>query len=154
MEAQWKDLGHAYGSASDIPELLLRAETDLRGGHEQDSTWFSLWSALCHQGDIYSASYAAVPHLVRLAQLAAYRGNYEPLWLAAHIELAHREGHGPALPASMATSYQRSLETALLISQEASALPLDKDAQWVYTICIAIFSGDVGRASELLDQDA
>src|SRR2546426_5104183 len=27
----------------------------------------SLWSALCHQGDVYTASYAALPELVKIA---------------------------------------------------------------------------------------
>ena len=26
-----------------------------------------LWSSLCHEGDVYTASYAAVPHIVQMA---------------------------------------------------------------------------------------
>ena len=60
----WQQLFHAYGTAADIPALLdaieaFPAETDWRA-----EPWFSLWSALYHQGDIYPASIAAVPRIV------------------------------------------------------------------------------------------
>lgn len=53
--SRWGDLGDAYGSAARIPELLrqLSALPDDDGSSEP---WFSLWSALAHQGDVYSAS--------------------------------------------------------------------------------------------------
>ena len=95
----WPALSHAYGPAADIPALLTMAETDTRGGHIAGSTWFDLWSALCHQGDTYSASYAAVPLLIRLAELPAYREKYDPLLLAASIEVSRLEpeqGHTTA----------------------------------------------------------
>ncbi|MER6027849.1 hypothetical protein [Streptomyces sp. NPDC001851] len=65
METDWGQLSHAYGPADDIPGLLREMESedaDVRAeaAHE-------LFSALCHQGDIYDASAAAVPHLARLA---------------------------------------------------------------------------------------
>jgi len=153
MEAQWNNLSHAYGSAADIPDLLGQAETDLRQGDKPESAWFALWSALCHQGDIYSASYVALPHLIELAQLPTYQENYEPLWLAAHIELARREGRGPPFPPGVKASYQNALHTAFRLSQDSRALPLDKAELWVYEICFAVFSGDIVRARELLDLD-
>lgn len=32
-----------------------------------EEVWFRLWSSLCHQGDVFTASIAAVPHLVKVA---------------------------------------------------------------------------------------
>jgi len=60
---RWSELTHAYGCASDIPALLrqLMAVSDANADEEP---WFTLWSALAHQGDVYSASFAAVPHVV------------------------------------------------------------------------------------------
>jgi hypothetical protein len=91
-------LSHASGPAKDIPSLLTRAAHDVRPGYQQDSTWFDLWSALCHQDDIYTASYAAVPHLIALAAGHLQRRNYDPLLLSASIELARLEGRGPEIP--------------------------------------------------------
>ncbi|WP_043465138.1 hypothetical protein [Kitasatospora sp. MBT66] len=62
----WSQLSHAYGSAEDIPALLDRIEADPSDGH-----WSALWSALCHQGSVYSASFAALPRLTAIAATAA-----------------------------------------------------------------------------------
>lgn len=58
----WADLGHAYGSADDVPEML-RA---LLSG-DADEALGGLFSSLCHQGSVYPASVYAVPFLARIA---------------------------------------------------------------------------------------
>src|SRR5215475_8916129 len=62
-DPRWSELQHAYGVASDIPALLGQL-ADLPCSHGNAEPWFSLWSALAHQGDVYSASFAAVPHVI------------------------------------------------------------------------------------------
>jgi hypothetical protein len=62
---RWSQLQHAYGSAADIP-ALLKALTPRSSSAGQAEPWFSIWSALAHQGDVFSASYAAVPHVVAI----------------------------------------------------------------------------------------
>jgi hypothetical protein len=62
-DSRWADLGHAYGRASDIPGLLLELKTTSRSSGREEP-WFTLWSSLAHQGDVYPASFAAVPHVV------------------------------------------------------------------------------------------
>ncbi|MFC4909744.1 hypothetical protein [Actinomadura gamaensis] len=59
----WSDLTHAYGSAEDIPGLF--EQLDVPGDHDQ--AWEQLWSALWHQGTVYSASFAALTPLAALA---------------------------------------------------------------------------------------
>src|SRR5262245_35013447 len=59
---EWKLLHHAYGNAADVPRMIRNL-----AAHPDEKTWEPLWSSLCHQGDVYSASYAAVPHVVDLA---------------------------------------------------------------------------------------
>jgi len=61
---RWHELQHAYGDASDIPELLEQLESLPASGGDQEP-WFTLWSSLAHQNDVYTASFAAVPHVVR-----------------------------------------------------------------------------------------
>jgi hypothetical protein len=152
MEEHWRFLEHAYGSAGDIPGLLLEAETDLRPGHEPGTTWFKLWSALCHQEDIYTASYAAVPKLIDLAHRPSYLGRYEPIWLAANIELSRLEGRGPAFPDSLTDAYRQAIQQGLQLAQEAAKLKLNSDASGAYAISAVIFAGDDNRARELLDE--
>ncbi|WP_204061528.1 hypothetical protein [Microbispora corallina] len=60
----WADLGHAHGSAEDIPELL-RALSDPFG--DWDSTLDVLFGDdLLHQGSCYSATAPALPFLSRM----------------------------------------------------------------------------------------
>src|SRR5687767_11123896 len=108
-DPRWHSLSHAYGRASDIPVLIADADADRRTGDDVGSTWFSLWSALCHQGDAYTASYAAVPHLMALAPNHLQRKQYEPLYLAACIELARLEGRAPPVPEDLAFAYQAAV---------------------------------------------
>ena len=51
---RWPELNHAYGKASDIPALLRQLDSFPPSGPD-DEPWFSLWSALAHQGDVYPA---------------------------------------------------------------------------------------------------
>ena len=62
---RWKSLSHAYRDAADVPtmlEELFRASADARS-----DAWSTVWSSLCHQGSVYTATYAAVPHIVEHA---------------------------------------------------------------------------------------
>lgn len=76
----WSQLTHAYGSAEDIPVLLGQAAPD-----GSDQVWSDLWSRLCHQGSVYSASHAAIPTLAEMAQQWPAPARFEPILLAAAI---------------------------------------------------------------------
>src|SRR6185369_15883934 len=70
---KWSKRHHAYGLASDIPALLMR----LRDRPDSE-TWDDVWSHLCHQGTVYTATYAAVPHIAAILQDA---DSDEKYWL-------------------------------------------------------------------------
>ncbi|MFI0222948.1 hypothetical protein [Streptomyces lydicus] len=76
----WSRLHHAYGTAEDVPGLL-----DAVGPDAQDSGWNELWSRLCHQGTVYSASYAALPALTEMARQWSTADRRMPLYLAGSI---------------------------------------------------------------------
>jgi hypothetical protein len=82
----WHELSHAYGPAGDIPELLteLSEKSDLNEG-DHEEPMFALWSSLYHQEDVYSASYAAFPHLVEIAATKKVTDRIKILMLAAAI---------------------------------------------------------------------
>ncbi len=105
-DARWGNLQHAYGDAGDIPVMLraLAASPEPPVDPEAEP-WFSLWSSLCHQGDAYTASYAAVPHIVEIGCEFAGPLDYSFLLLPAAIEVARSTGRGPALPATLADAY-------------------------------------------------
>jgi len=147
-------LRHAYGVATDIPDLLARAATDRRPGHHRDSTWFALWSALCHQGDAYSASLAAVPHLIAQAPEALARHSYEPLLLAASIEQARLEGRAPAVPDGLTPAYLSAIQAGRDLAERAVPGAWSDDARIALSGSLAVFRGDLAGAHAIFEADA
>src|SRR3954453_13201851 len=84
----WASLRDAYGSAEHVPTLLATAAT---AGTDEGGVWGELWGRLCHQGTVYSASYAALPTLAEMAVRRGPAGYVAALHLAASI-LASNDG--------------------------------------------------------------
>jgi len=149
----WAKLKHAYGGAANIPALLERAVAERRPGSHPESVWFELWSALCHQGDAYTGSYAAVPHLVGLAPAALARQSYEPLLLAASIEQARLEGTAPAVPDELRADYEAAVYEGRKLAQAALPTAWNADAQMALAGSLAALSGDVAGARAVFEAD-
>src|SRR5262249_28168485 len=96
---RWSELTHAYGAASDIPDRLRAVAKHPNPKKKYtDEPWFTLWSSLYHQGNIYTASYAAVPHLVRIASQIEGPCAWDLFALPASIEAVRLRGPAPPLP--------------------------------------------------------
>jgi len=76
----WSQLQDAYGAADEVPRLLAALTPD-----PDADVWGELWSRICHQGSVYSASFAALPELLAAAASWAPRDRLMILSLAAHI---------------------------------------------------------------------
>lgn len=87
----WKSLSHAYGEASDIPVLINQLSADC--ADPSHPLWEKLWSRLCHQGTVYSASYAALPLLLERTESIAPEERIMPLVLMGAI-VASEDLHG------------------------------------------------------------
>lgn len=106
----WLQLSHAYGPASDIPNLLRQlSRSPGQMSDEEAEPWHSLWSSLCHQGDVYTASYAAVPHLVQIATDTPGPIDWSFFGLPAAIEIARFNQAGPAIPPQLVEPYEKAL---------------------------------------------
>jgi hypothetical protein len=125
LESQrWTELRHAYGTAGDIPALLLQL-SNLPSSENNSEPWFTLWSALAHQGDVYSASFAAVPHVVQALAIAPSKADHAFFQFPAWVEICRAkkqvevpEDLGPAyfaalarLPALIASASSRTWES-------------------------------------------
>ena len=151
-DSRWSSYTHAYGPAEDIPALLSRARDDTRPA-QPGTPWFDLWSALCHQGDTYTASYAAVPHLVQLAPDHLKRRSYDALFLTACIELARLEGQGPSIPPALAAAYREAIHRARELAEANILSAWNADADEAIRASAAALSGDVVGARAILDAD-
>lgn len=64
---RWQNLSHAYGKAGDTPDLIRAIRKELTPDYSDGGAWFEVYSSLFHQSSTYSATYAAIPHLVGIA---------------------------------------------------------------------------------------
>jgi len=116
--SRWSQLRHAYGDASDIPDLLRQLES-LPESQGDSEPWFSLWSALAHQGDVYSASFAAVPHVVEALAQSPRSASYEYFAFPAWVEIC-RQNRNVEIPADIERAYFAALARLPFLGAEAS----------------------------------
>ena len=149
----WNKLEHAYGAASDIPALLEKVGGFPPETSWQSEPWFSLWSALYHQGDIYSASIAAVPTVVATLAAEPIRATLSFYMLPTLIAIADHSS-------PVTTDQEIRIEFNAAISQlgviATQALPTiaDQDVRIAAQAAILAAQGDYAVAHELLNADA
>jgi hypothetical protein len=103
----WSTLRHAYGSATDVPKLLQQLESFPESKGNADP-WFSIWSALAHQGDVYTASFAAVPHVVRILASDPSAASFSYFQFPAWVEIC-RQRHAMDVPDDLEGDYFAAL---------------------------------------------
>jgi hypothetical protein len=129
---KWSELVHAYGAATNIPDLLRQLERVPPYDGETEP-WFSIWSALAHQGDVYSASFAAVPHVVRILAQAPDKADFSYFQFPAWVEIC-RQKKSVAIPEELATDYFAALrQLPDLVAQAA-------DREWDEALLICALS--------------
>jgi hypothetical protein len=152
---EWLRLRHAYGAASDIPALIrqVRADPSPKVGYT-DEPWFSLWSALCHQGDAYEASYAAVPHLVRIAIDASGPIDRGFFSLPACIEVARAKGRGPQVSPDLQADYSDALRRMPECIYQHASDDWDSDMAQAITAALAAAKGQHQLAEAIINLDS
>jgi len=98
-DPRWRQLRGGRGVPYDATGALRRLESG------DDSAWDELWENLHHQGGIGEASYASIPHLVRI------HGAVRPLdWnfyaMAGIVEIERHRGSNPPVPEWLVPSYE------------------------------------------------
>ncbi|MEX3983804.1 hypothetical protein AB4Y45_33000 [Paraburkholderia sp. EG287A] len=122
---RWVELEHAYGRASDIPELLRQlAAVPTSGGSKEP--WFSIWSALAHQNDVYPATFAAVPHVVRVIAAAPDKVDFGYFQFPAVVE-AWRQKNQTAIPDDLRADYFAALAALPSLVAATAAHELGQD---------------------------
>ncbi|MBE9558230.1 MAG: hypothetical protein IMF08_15340 [Proteobacteria bacterium] len=134
----WSSLNHAYGKADDIPQLLQQLSPD-----KTAEAWDELWSRICHQDTVYSASFPCLPFLLEAALRWSPTNRVMPLFLAAAIVISDgvkgsREAFMEGLSQTVDQCHKlavETLKTGELSRQDRiylmeSALAFDGDAVW------------------------
>jgi hypothetical protein len=146
---RWAELQHAYGAATDIPGLLqmLTALPDSVGDSQP---WLGLWSSLAHQGDVYSASFAAVPHVIHV--LAEWPAEAPAVFFQfpAWVEIC-RKRSGIAIPPDLEPAYTEALSRIPALAAAAASRPWSAEMLQSVLSAIAAVKGDVAVAEAGLE---
>ncbi|WP_445370110.1 hypothetical protein ACH518_00430 (plasmid) [Methylomonas sp. HW2-6] len=142
--SRWSELQHAYGQASDIPGLLKQL-AEVPDSSDDKEPWFSLWSSLAHQGDVYTASFAAVPHVVKVLASSPLKAEFTYFQFPAWVEIC-RKKNGISVPEDIAPSYFNALSRLPALVAAASAREWDETFLACALSAIAASKGQVAVA--------
>jgi hypothetical protein len=131
----WADLDHAYGEASDVPDLLDLTE---QGDEEAEE---ELWAALWHEGEVFTASYAALPHLIRMVASESESVSIWLLYLVARIETSRLADLGPPIPENLRGPYQRALRSIPTLAARLLERPRSEESCRIIFAAIASYAG-------------
>jgi len=145
----WSELRHAYGVASDTPTLLRQLQS-LPDSSGESEPWLSLWSSLAHQGEVYSASFAAVPHVVRALTTDPASASFTYFQFPAQVEIC-RQNHGTPIPPDLAPAYFAALAELPALVGAASARPWDADFMACALSAIAAAKGSTKVAEAAME---
>ena len=146
---RWRELHHAYGPADDIPALLAQL-SDLPKSENESEPWFSIWSALAHQGDVYPASFAAVPHVVSALENDPVNADQAYLQFPTWVEICRANNSTP-VPDDLIGAYQQALAKLPSIVAARSVRPWDDSETQVALAAIAAAKGNVAVAEAALE---
>lgn len=149
----WEKLHHAYGTAENIPALLEEVAAFPDESLYEEEPWFSLWSSLYHQGDIYPASFAAVPEIVRCLAAAPQKATVSFFALPASIEVA-RVKKGIVVPEQLESEYFHALTTLGQLSAICAGAGMDDEVSRVALAAFAISIKQHAYAELILELSA
>lgn len=127
-DPRWKALKGGYKVPYDASAPLARLEAG-------EDVWEELWQELHHQGDVGEASYASVPHLVRICGALPSR-DWNVYALVSTIEVERHRKSNPPVPEWVRADYERALRDLLALG--LSDLGRVEDALTVRSILGAV----------------
>jgi hypothetical protein len=105
-DPRWAEMDGGYRTRFDPRPLLVKLESNI----DVTGTWEELWNELHHQGDVGIASFAAIPHLVRI-HCANPIDDWNTYAIVAIIELARQVGDNPDVPKWLSVDYFTAIKT-------------------------------------------
>jgi hypothetical protein len=102
-DTRWTSLLGGHRIPYDPRAALAKLESA-----EPEAAWSELWDELHHQGDVDTASFAAVPELVRIHERRS-APDWNTYALVGTIELQRDQGENPGVPAWLEESYRKAV---------------------------------------------
>jgi hypothetical protein len=146
---RWAQLRHAYGPAADVPSWLSALAT-LPSSENGAEPWHSIWSALAHQGDVFDASFAAVPHVVNAIATAPERAGFDFFHFPAWVEICRTKSK-VEVPADLQNAYWAALQRLPEFVAQASRAPWSAEQLVCCLAAIAVAKGHPTVAEVVLE---
>jgi len=102
---RWDQLSGGYRTQFDPRAAFSKLESSI----QSEDAWNELWEGLHHQGNVGEASYASVPHIVRIYRQRP-RDRWRTFGLVALIELARGRGTSPEIPNWLKEDYFQAIQ--------------------------------------------
>ncbi len=124
-DPKWREMQGGYRIPYDPTPALRKLES----GSDMHGAWEELWNELHHQGHLGEASYAAVPHLVRIHK--ENRNLDSDLYaLVSIIEIVRKRKDNPPIPDWLEATYASALEDLLELAIQDLAQSDDPLTVW------------------------
>jgi hypothetical protein len=145
-DGKWKEFHGGY-------RIPYDASVALRSMQDGADVWNELWNELHHQGDVDVASYAAVPHLVRIVDSTAKR-DWNFYGLVAVIEVErHRKGN-PTVPAWLKADYGSAWARISALALADMDSKIDSATTYAILSVLALAKGELKLGAMLSGLDA
>jgi hypothetical protein len=146
---RWSDLRGGYKVVYD-PRPALRA---LAARYDDKTIWNELWEELHHQGDVGSASYAAIPEIVRISA-EHVPANWATYGLAAVVEEARlADERNPPIPNWIEPHYRAAWQMLLRLALRDLAATTDEATATYALAVVAFHRGSLSMARMVMSTD-
>lgn len=140
---RWVQLTAAGGSPRVVVQLLRSLRT-----HPSDRDWVELFEQLCHQWTLETCAYAALPHVLELAE--AQGRIRDPEFLSGIGRVAQPMERVAECPEDLRPDFDSACEQAAAWTRSAASDPGYAKRDYVYALGAAAgFAGRRGPALEL-----
>jgi hypothetical protein len=148
-DQRWQNLEGGYRTRFDPRAMLSKLEVN----NDTEAVWQELWDGLHHQGDVGAASYAAVPHLVRIYRK---RGviDWNTYAIVAVIELARGDGKNPEVPKYLDEDYFQAIRDLAQVGAVEVLQTKNPEVVRAILSILAISAGARTHAKFLVDYSA
>ncbi|MEP6990466.1 MAG: hypothetical protein ABJA80_06000 [bacterium] len=134
---RWSELTQAFGTAEDVPRLLASLAT-AQDERERAELWYGVAATLCPGGRVFSASYAAAPHLLSITADMALAERVVAVQLVSEIEVARHEVGTPAIPGDVLLAYAHAIESLPAVVAELAAVSWDEGTAQLMSAALAV----------------
>lgn len=141
---RWGELRSGYRLRFDPRPALEKLESS----SDPEAAWAILWAELYHQGDVDTAAYAAVPHIVRI-HAARDLPEWNTYALLGVVESARQLERNPEIPAWLAPAYRAAWDRVVELALRDLARSREEDLVQSALGAIAVARG-LRSAGQLL----